>query len=280
MKFTKMHGSGNDYIYVNGFEEKVEYPSAVSKFISDRHKGIGSDGLVLILPSQKADLLMRMFNADGSEGLMCGNAIRCVAKYGYEHGLVNKEEITIETLSGIKTLWLTIDNGKVLDATVNMGEPVLTPRLIPMNADGDDFIDREVEVMGKKLRATAVSMGNPHWVFFVDDVYELELHKIGPAFENHELFPERVNTEFLTVKDGVIHMRVWERGSGETMACGTGACAALVASVLNNKCGAQAKVKLLGGELDIRWNKSCNTVYMRGDAVHVFDGEIDIEGLK
>lgn len=278
MKFTKMQGIGNDYIYVNCFEEKVDDPERVSQIVSDRHFGIGGDGLVLIMPSDKADFRMRMFNADGSEGNMCGNATRCIGKFVYDNGLTNKTEITLETKSGIKYLTLYPENGKVKTVLVNMGKAVLTPVDIPMKAAGESFINKPIEVLGSEVYITAVSMGNPHAVTYVDDVMSLDLEKIGPAFENHPIFPERVNTEFIKVLDShTIQMRVWERGSGETWACGTGACAAAVASVKNGyfKNGEEIAVKLRGGDLFITYNTD-GTVLMRGAAETVFTGEIDI----
>lgn len=278
MKFTKMQGIGNDYIYVNCFEEKVDDPERVSQIVSDRHFGIGGDGLVLIMPSEKADFRMRMFNADGSEGNMCGNATRCIGKFVYDNGLTDKTEITLETKSGIKYLTLYPENGKVKTVLVNMGKAVLTPADIPMKAEGESFINKPIEVLGSEVYITAVSMGNPHAVTYVDDVVSLDLEKIGPAFENHPIFPERVNTEFIKVLDShTIQMRVWERGSGETWACGTGACAAAVASVKNGyfKNGEEITVKLRGGDLFITYNTD-GTVLMRGAAETVFTGEIDI----
>lgn len=278
MKFTKMQGIGNDYIYVNCFEEKVDDPERVSQIVSDRHFGIGGDGLVLIMPSEKADFRMRMFNADGSEGNMCGNATRCIGKFVYDNRLTDKTEITLETKSGIKYLTLYPENGKVKTVLVNMGKAVLTPADIPMKAEGESFINKPIEVLGSEVYITAVSMGNPHAVTYVDDVMSLDLEKIGPAFENHPIFPERVNTEFIKVLDShTIQMRVWERGSGETWACGTGACAAAVASVKNGyfKNGEEITVKLRGGDLFITYNTD-GTVLMRGAAETVFTGEIDI----
>ena len=278
MKFTKMQGIGNDYIYVNCFEEKVDDPERVSQIVSDRHFGIGGDGLVLIMPSDKADFRMRMFNADGSEGNMCGNATRCIGKFVYDNGLTSKTEITLETRSGIKYLTLYPENGKVKTVLVNMGKAVLTPADIPMKAEGESFINKPVEVLGSEVYITAVSMGNPHAVTYVDDVAALDLEKIGPAFENHPIFPERVNTEFIKVLDShTIQMRVWERGSGETWACGTGACAAAVASVKNGyfRNGEEITIKLRGGDLFITYNTD-GTVLMRGAAETVFTGEIDI----
>ena len=278
MKFTKMQGIGNDYIYVNCFEEKVDDPERVSQIVSDRHFGIGGDGLVLIMPSEKTDFRMRMFNADGSEGNMCGNATRCIGKFVYDNGLTDKTEITLETKSGIKYLTLYPENGKVKTVLVNMGKAVLTPADIPMKAEGESFINKPIEVLGSEVYITAVSMGNPHAVTYVDDVMSLDLEKIGPAFENHPIFPERVNTEFIKVLDShTIQMRVWERGSGETWACGTGACAAAVASVKNGyfKNGEEITVKLRGGDLFITYSTD-GTVLMRGAAETVFTGEIDI----
>lgn len=278
MKFTKMQGIGNDYVYVNCFEETVADPERVSEIISDRHFGIGADGLVLIMPSDKADFRMRMFNADGSEGNMCGNATRCIGKFVYDNHLTDKTSITLETRSGIKKLTLYPENGKVKTVLVDMGKAVLKPADIPMNVSGDTFINKPITVDGKEVFITAVSMGNPHAVTYVDDVDSLELEKIGPSFENHPLFPERVNTEFIKILDeNTMQMRVWERGSGETWACGTGACAATAASVLNGYFphDKEITVKLRGGDLFITY-KSDGTVLMRGHAETVFTGEIDV----
>ena len=278
MKFTKMQGIGNDYVYVNCFEETVADPERVSEIISDRHFGIGADGLVLIMPSDKADFRMRMFNADGSEGNMCGNATRCIGKFVYDNHLTDKTNITLETRSGIKKLTLYPENGKVKTVLVDMGKAVLKPADIPMNVSGDTFINKPITVDGKEVFITAVSMGNPHAVTYVDDVDSLELEKIGPSFENHPLFPERVNTEFIKILDeSTMQMRVWERGSGETWACGTGACAATAASVLNGYFphDKEITVKLRGGDLFITY-KSDGTVLMRGPAESVFTGEIDV----
>lgn len=278
MKFTKMQGIGNDYVYVNCFEETVADPERVSEIISDRHFGIGADGLVLIMPSDKADFRMRMFNADGSEGNMCGNATRCIGKFVYDNHHTDKTSITLETRSGIKKLTLYPENGKVKTVLVDMGKAVLKPADIPMNVSGDTFINKPITVDGKEVFITAVSMGNPHAVTYVDDVDSLELEKIGPSFENHPLFPERVNTEFIKILDeSTMQMRVWERGSGETWACGTGACAATAASVLNGYFphDKEITVKLRGGDLFITY-KSDGTVLMRGPAETVFTGEIDV----
>ena len=282
MKFSKMHGISNDYVYVNGFAEDVPEPEKVAIFVSDRRCGIGSDGLILILPSEVADCRMRMFNADGSEGMMCGNGIRCVGKYAYDHGIVSKPELSVETKSGIKYITLQIENGKAVGATVDMGKAILRPREIPVNADGEDFVKQTISVQGKDYTATCVSMGNPHCIIFMEsDPMAPELEKIGPDFENHPLFPERINTEFVRViDDHTLFMRVWERGSGETFACGTGACAVAVAAVLNGYCKQDSPitVKLRGGDLTIVW-KADGTVMMTGSATHVFDGEIDISGI-
>lgn len=282
MKFTKMHGIGNDYVYVNCFEENVKDPSAVAKFVSDRHFGIGSDGLILIKPSDVADCEMDMYNLDGSSGAMCGNGIRCVAKYAYDHGLVKKTSISVATKSGIKYLDLAIKNGKVSFVKVNMGSPILQAKQIPVVAETEEVIDAPIEVNGTTYHFTGVSMGNPHAIVYMDDIDNLDIEKIGPAFENHIAFPDRVNTEFVKVIDNhTLQMRVWERGSGETLACGTGACAVAVASVLNGHVDGNSPVtvKLLGGDLQIFWNRQENLVYMTGPATTVFDGEIDLSFL-
>lgn len=282
MKFSKMHGIGNDYIYVNCFEETVSEPEKVSAVLSDRHKGIGSDGLVLIMPSDKADFRMRIFNADGSEAMMCGNATRCIGKYVYDMGLTDKTDITLETNSGIKYLTLYIKDGKVDSVTVDMGKAVLVPRDIPVNSDKERFISEPVEVCGKTWELTCVSMGNPHAVIFTQGVAELDLEKIGPHFENHSLFPNRVNTEFAEViDDHTLNMRVWERGSGETFACGTGTCATVVAAVLNGICkhDEEVLVHLRGGDLRITY-KSDGTVLMTGPAEYVFEGTVSDEFIN
>nr|WP_294677532.1 diaminopimelate epimerase [uncultured Blautia sp.] len=279
MKFTKMHGIGNDYVYVNCFEETVKDPSAVARFVSDRHFGIGSDGLILIRPSDIADCEMDMYNLDGSQGAMCGNGIRCVAKYVFDHGIADKTSISIATRSGIKYVDLTVKDGKASLVKVNMGSPILQAKQIPVVADTEQVIDSPITVNGREYHITAVSMGNPHAIVYMDDIDHMEIEKIGPSFENHINFPDRVNTEFVEILDEhTVKMRVWERGSGETLACGTGACAVTVASVLNNKVdGSQpVTVKLLGGDLSIFWNQEENLVYMTGPATTVFDGEIDL----
>lgn len=281
MKFTKMHGLGNDYVYVNCFEEKIDNPPAVARFVSDRHFGIGSDGLIMINPSKTADFEMEMYNADGSRGEMCGNGIRCVAKYVYDYGLTDKTQISVETLGGIKYLDFTVEDGKVSLVKVDMGKPKLEADRIPIISEREQVIDEPIEVDGKEYHMTGVSMGNPHAVIYVDDVKGLDLEKIGPKFENHERFPKRINTEFVHCIDRqTVEMRVWERGSGETLACGTGACAVAVSSILNNLTDTQVTVKLLGGDLQIEWDREKDRVFMTGPATVVFDGVIDITEIK
>lgn len=279
MKFVKMHGTGNDYIYINGFIENVENPNELSILLSDRHKGVGSDGLVLILPSESCDFKMRMFNADGSESEMCGNASRCVGKYVYEKGLTNKTELSLETLAGTKNLklWLN-DKNQVEKVTVDMGEPILDAKAIPTTFTQSPVIKQQLSI-GKytTYEVTCVSMGNPHTVIFMDDIDKLDIAKIGPHIEHSAYFPNRTNTEFIEkVSDDYLKMRVWERGSGETLACGTGACASVVAAVLNGLAERKTTVQLLGGELEIEWRESDNHVYLTGDAVTVFEGEISL----
>lgn len=283
MKFTKMQGLGNDYVYVNCFKETVENPSSVAKFVSNRNFGIGSDGLILICPSETADFQMVMYNADGSRGEMCGNGIRCVAKYVYDYGLTDKTRISVETLGGIKYLDLTVEDRKVRLVKVDMGKPHLAPVEIPIamnEKDVNQVIDEEINVDGTVYRMTGVSMGNPHTVVYMDDLKGLEIEKIGPKFESHPRFPQRINTEFAHVLDEhTVEMRVWERGSGETLACGTGACAVAVASILNGLTKRSVTVKLLGGDLMIEWNEENGHVFMTGPAEVVFDGEIDLSGI-
>ena len=277
MKFTKMHGIGNDYVYVNCFEESVKNPAEVSKFVSDRHFGIGSDGLILISPSAIADFRMNIYNADGSQAEMCGNGIRCVAKYVYDYGLTDKTEISVETLAGIKYLRLQVENGKVASVEVNMGAPILEPKEIPVAVEESPVVNVPVEVKGKIYHMTCVSMGNPHAIIFMNNVKDLDIAAIGPYFENHTVFPKRTNTEFVEVLDrNTVNMRVWERGSDETLACGTGACATTVACILNDKTENEVTLHLLGGDLKIRWDREANQVYMTGPATVVFDGEITL----
>lgn len=277
MKFTKMHGLGNDYVYVNCFKEKVDNAPEVSIKVSDRHFGIGSDGLILIKPSEVADFRMDMYNADGSQAEMCGNGIRCVGKYVYDYGLTDKTRVAIETLAGIKYLDLHVENGKVATITVNMGSPILTATEVPVVSDKEQVVDETIVVQGKEYKMTCVSMGNPHCIVYVDDTKNFPLEEVGPAFENHEVFPKRVNTEFIEIIDRkTVNMRVWERGSGETLACGTGACASTVACILNGLTEDEITLHLLGGDLLVRWDKEENLVYMTGPATVVFDGEIEL----
>ncbi|WP_316630220.1 diaminopimelate epimerase [uncultured Ruminococcus sp.] len=280
LRFTKMHGISNDYVYISTFDQPEEDWEQLAIRLSDRRTGIGGDGIILVCPSEVADAKMRIFNADGSEGKMCGNGIRCVGKFVYDKGLVpaDKTTVTIDTLSGIKTLELTVRDGKVQSARVDMGAAILNPAAIPVKYEGETMINVPLEVDGKTWNVTAVSMGNPHCVTFVDDVDSLELEKLGPHFENHPAFPERVNTEFVRViDDHTLQMRVWERGSGETWACGTGACATAVAACLNGYCkkGDDITVHLRGGDLVIRYTD--DTVIMTGPASTVFEGEVEIE---
>lgn len=276
-KFSKMHGAGNDYIYVNCFEEKVENINETAAKVSDRHFGIGSDGLVLICPSKVADFRMDMYNSDGTQAEMCGNATRCVGKYVYDRGLTDKTQVTLETLAGIKVLDLNVKDGKVESVCVNMGSPELSPKNIPINSELERFVDEPVLVDDREYKITGVSMGNPHAVTFIDDTDSLEIEKIGPKFENHPMFPKRINTEFAQIVNrNTIKMRVWERGAGETLACGTGACATLVAAVLNGLTDNEADLILLGGTLHIRWDREENKVYMTGPAQFVFDGVISL----
>ena len=280
MKFTKMHGCGNDYIYINGFEEKIaqeKKPELVQK-ISDRHLGIGGDGAIFINPSDEADFEMEMYNADGSRAEMCGNGIRCVAKYVYDYGLTDKTDISVISCGKIKYLQLFLKEGKVDTVRVNMGSPILRAEDIPVSPlpgkEGKNIIDEPILVQGKAYKMTCVSMGNPHAVVFLDDVTNLEIEKIGPDFENHKRFPNRINTEFVKVLDRqTVQMRVWERGTGETLACGTGCCATVVACILNGLTDNTVTVKLLGGETEITWDREADLVYMTGPAVTVFSGD-------
>lgn len=277
MKFTKMHGIGNDYIYVNCLEEKVPNPSELAVKLSDRHFGVGADGLILIKPSEKADFEMDMYNADGSRGMMCGNGIRCVAKYVYDKGLTDKTTISIDTQAGVKYLDLTIENGKAVLIKVNMGSPSFLAEQIPVTADTKEVVAAPLTVEDRDYQITCVSMGNPHCVTFLKkDVRDLDLEKIGPFFENHKRFPNRINTEFVNVIDRkTLRMRVWERGSGETLACGTGACAVAAAAVRNGLADEEVTVHLLGGDLQICWDKEADLIYMTGPAEIVFDGEVE-----
>ncbi len=278
MRITKMHGAGNDYIYVNCFEETVGDPSKAARELSDRHFWIGSDGLVLIKPSDKADFEMDMYNSDGSRAEMCGNAIRCVGKYVYDNKMTDKTRLSIATGAGIKRLDMTTENGRVKTVRVDMGVPVLEPEKIPCLFEGDRAVGRDIEVLGKEYKVTCVSMGNPHAVVYVEDTDKTEVEKIGPCFEKHSMFPAKTNTEFIKVLSPTeLRMRVWERGAGETLACGTGACASLVATVLNGLCERRATVHLRGGDLFIEWDEKTDHVFMTGPAETVFTAEIDYE---
>jgi diaminopimelate epimerase len=287
MRFTKMHGLGNDYIYVNCFEEEIENPAELARLVSDRHRGAGADGLILIAPSQTADVRMRIFNADGSEAEMCGNGIRCVAKYTYEHKLAQAggmfsvpgqqsfaASLNVETGNGILTVGLAIDDDdKVRNVCVNMGQPILTPRDIPVNLAGEKVVEQPIEILGRELLMTCVSMGNPHAVFFCDEVRSIELEEFGPAIENHSLFPNRINVHFVQIdKPEEFTMRTWERGSGITMACGTGACAGCVAAALAGRAKRICTAHLPGGDLGLNWCQEDNCVYMTGPATEVFEG--------
>lgn len=282
MKFTKMEGCGNDYVYVDCTKELIKEIEKTAVLVSDRHFGIGSDGLILIKSSSVADFEMDMYNLDGSRGKMCGNGIRCVAKYVYDHGLTDQTRITVDTASGIKTLDLTAEGGRVSRVRVDMGEPQIIPEKVPVDPAvlglpmKEALVDREVSIGGEAYRITCVSMGNPHCVTFIDqDVREFPLEQVGPLFEKHPLFPEQVNAEFIHVIDRThLQMRVWERGSGETMACGTGACASFYAAYLNGLAEAAAEVELLGGTLQIEYEKEINHIFMTGPATEVFTGEI------
>ena len=277
LKFTKMHGLGNDYVYMDAINQKIENRSELAKFVSDRHFGIGSDGLILICPSEKADFRMQMFNQDGSEAEMCGNGIRCVGKFVYDKGLTKKETITVETLAGIKTLVMTAKNGKIETARVDMGEPILEPEKIPVISNENPVKNLKLEVENKDFTFTCVSMGNPHAVTFIkEDVNKFDICKYGAKLEVNKAFPKKANIEFINViDDKTLKMRVWERGAGETLACGTGACASVVACALNGYIENEANVELLGGTLKIRWDKENNHIYMTGPATTVFEGEID-----
>ena len=276
MKFTKMHGCGNDYIYMDCTAQSLPDPAAAAVRLSDRHFGVGADGLILIRPSEVADFRMEMYNADGSEGKMCGNGIRCVAKFVYDKGLTDKTQLTVETRSGVKTLDLTVEEGKVSQVRVDMGMPNCAAAAIPVVGMGDYVVGREVSIAGMPWVITCVSMGNPHCVVWVEDVDALPLEEIGPRFEHHPMFPDRVNTEFVQVVDpSHIRVRVWERGSGETLACGTGACASVAAGYLNEVTLSQVHVQLRGGELDVEIADD-GRIYMTGPATTVFEGEIDL----
>ncbi len=274
MKFTKMHGCGNDYVYVDGAKEHIKNKEKLVIAASDRHFGVGSDGVIFINPSEIADFEMEMYNADGSRSEMCGNGIRCVGKFVYDHGLTDKTMVAVESFGKIKYLDMTVENGKVSRVRVNMGEPELTAANVPVVSENEQVIDEEIVVNGQTYRMTCVSMGNPHAVVFMDNVADMKIEEVGPFFENHERFPNRTNTEFVKViDDSHVEMRVWERGSGETLACGTGCCATAVACALNGKTGDHVFVKVLGGEIEIEWDREKNLVYMTGPAETVYEGD-------
>lgn len=277
LKFTKMQGAGNDYIYINALSQHIENPSQLAVKLSNRNFGIGSDGLVLILPSQTCDFRMQMFNSDGSEAEMCGNASRCVGKYVHDNELTSNTEITLETKAGTKYISLLEGDKTARKITVDMGEPILEPTLIPVEVAEEPVLEYPINIDGKEWKISCVSMGNPHAVVFTKNIKDLDLTSIGPKFEKHPLFPRKTNTEFIEILDrNTLNMRVWERGAGETLACGTGACAAAVAAVLNNYCDRDITIHLLGGDLNMKWNKENNHVYMTGEAVTVFEGELTV----
>ena len=277
IKFTKMHGLGNDYVYMDAIHQKIENESSLAQFVSNRHFGIGSDGLILICKSDVADFKMRMFNSDGSEAEMCGNGIRCVGKFVYDKGLTDKTTVTIETLAGIKTLELNTKEGKVETVKVDMGEPILNPKEIPVISDEEPVKNLMLEAEGRKFKFTCVSMGNPHAITEVEDTEKFDVEKYGKVLEVDNAFPNKTNVEFIQIVDkNHVKMRVWERGAGETLACGTGACATAVACYLNGKTDRNVKVELLGGKLFIEWNEENNHIFMTGPAVTVFEGGLDI----
>lgn len=279
MKFTKMQGCGNDYVYVNGFTEKIADKPAFVKAVSDRHFGVGGDGAIFINPSEEADFEMEMYNADGTRAEMCGNGIRCVAKYVYDKGLTDKEQISIVSFGNVKYVDLYVKEGLVSSVRVNMGEPILEAEKVPVKSAMKRSVDEPVTVNGKEYRMTCVSMGNPHAVVFMEDVANLDIASVGPLFENHQVFPNRTNTEFVEVVDRThVNMRVWERGTGETLACGTGCCATVVAGVLNGLTEEKVTVRVLGGEIEIQWDREENLVYMTGPAATVFEGEFPWDG--
>ncbi len=278
MKFTKMQGCGNDYVYINGFTEKIGDKPAFVRAVSDRHFGVGGDGAIFINPSEEADFEMEMYNADGTRAEMCGNGIRCVAKYVYDKGLTDREQISIVSFGNVKYVDLYVDDGLVRSVKVNMGAPVLEAKKVPVKSAMERSVDEPITVKGKEYRMTCVSMGNPHAVVFMENIAELDIASIGPLFENHEVFPNRTNTEFVEVVDRThVNMRVWERGTGETLACGTGCCATVAACVLNGLTEDEVTVRVLGGEIDIRWDRNKNLIYMTGPAETVFEGEFPWE---
>ena len=275
IKFTKMHGLGNDYVYMDAIHQTIENESSLAQFVSNRHFGIGSDGLILICKSDVADFKMKMYNQDGSQAEMCGNGIRCVGKFVYDNGLTNKTRVTIETLAGIKTLELNVENNEVKTVKVDMGEPILNPEKIPVKTQEEPVMNLKIKALDREFKFTCVSMGNPHAITIVEDTKNFDVEKYGKILEVNEVFPNKTNVEFIQILDKEhIKMRVWERGAGETLACGTGACATLVACNLNGLTNNKAIVQLLGGDLEIEWNKENNHIYMTGSAETVFEGNL------
>lgn len=278
MKFTKMQGCGNDYVYINGFTEKIEDKPAFVRAVSDRHFGVGGDGAIFINPSEEADFEMEMYNADGTRAEMCGNGIRCVAKYVYDKGMTDKEQVSIVSFGNVKYVDLYVEDDLVSSVKVNMGAPILDAEKVPVKSTKSQSVDEPITVNGKEYRMTCVSMGNPHAVIFIEDIAKFDIASIGPLFENHEVFPNRTNTEFVEVVDRThVNMRVWERGTGETLACGTGCCATVVACVLNGLTEDKVTVRVLGGEIEIQWDREADLVYMTGPAATVFEGEFPWE---
>ena len=278
IKFTKMHGAGNDYVYIDAINQNIEKREELAKLVSDRHFGIGSDGLILICESKIADFRMQMFNSDGTEAEMCGNGIRCVGKFVYDKGMTKKETVTIETLAGIKTLNFTIENGKVKKVKVDMGEPIFNPKEIPVQSEENPVKNLNLKIEDKQFKFTCISTGNPHAITFIKEKIEnFDIHKYGKIVENLDAFPKKTNVEFINIIDeNNIKMRVWERGAGETLACGTGACASAVAAAINGYTQRRVNVHLLGGTLEIEWNRENNHIYMTGPAETVFEGILEI----
>ena len=282
IKFTKMQAYGNDYVYINAISQKLSKLDELARFVSDRHFAIGSDGMVLICPSEKGDFRMRMFNPDGTEGEMCGNALRSMSKYVYEHNLTDKTNLTIETLGGMQKVKLFVENGQVVNIEANIGEPRLSTKVIPVNKNLDEFVEQEVKVLDKILKISALSWGNPHCVIFVDDVANFDVHKYGNAIEHKtDLFPNKTNVTFAQVINRkYIKMREWERGTGETIGCGTGCCTAAVFSVITGRCDREVTVEQIGGNLEVNWDEATNTVFMKGPSHTVFESEIEVPFLS
>lgn len=282
IKFTKMQAYGNDYVYINAISQKLSKLDELARFVSDRHFAIGSDGMVLICPSEKGDFRMRMFNPDGTEGEMCGNALRSMSKYVYEHNLTDKTNLTIETLGGMQKVKLFVENGQVVNIEANIGEPRLSTKVIPVNTNLDEFVEQEVKVLDKIFKISALSWGNPHCVIFVDDVANFDVHKYGNAIEHKtDVFPNKTNVTFAQVINRkYIKMREWERGTGETIGCGTGCCTAAVFSVITGRCDREVTVEQIGGNLEVNWDEATNTVFMKGPSHTVFESEIEVPFLS